>query len=281
MKKSLLLGAALFFCAVNAQVGIGTPTPSASSILDINVNSLPANGKKGLLLPQVALKSTTDLTTIPNPANGLMVYNTADAGTAPDNVHLDTFYKFNKAKNKWSRIYDEDMELKVPVLGAILGFKKTGNDTTYLGPDLSPGNNQIRQLLFDDIKMASPAVATFNPTTKEFIANLTGYYNFQINVVVRGPYDGYARIGVSRPYTGPIPVQGNGSVAFFSQLYFANLNGSSPVTLSTNGILHMDAGQKVIFMTRYIDPTVNTLNVETMAYDRTQVSSVNVTFIPD
>lgn len=280
MKKSLLLGAALFFCAVHAQVGIGTSTPNASSILDVNVNSLPANGKKGLLLPQVALKSTTDLTTIPNPANGLMVYNTADAGTAPDNVHLDTFYKFNKTKNKWSRIYDEDMELKVPVLGAILGFKKTGNDTTYLGPDIS-GGSQIRQILFDDIKLASPSIATFNPTTKEFVANRSGYYNFQINVVLKGPFDGYARIGVSKPYTGSIPPQGNGSVSFFTQFYFSNITSSLPVTLSTNGIIHIDAGQKVIFMTRYVDPTVTTLNVESIAYDRTQVSSVNVTFIPD
>lgn len=57
-------------------VGIGTVLPDSSAFLDINVDGLPTNSKKGALLPRVGLNSNTDATTIPSPATGLIVYNT-------------------------------------------------------------------------------------------------------------------------------------------------------------------------------------------------------------
>lgn len=71
-----------------AQVGIGTNTPNSSSILDLSATN------KGLLPPRVALNSTTDVTTISSPASGLLVYNTATAGSSPTNV-LPGFYYYN------------------------------------------------------------------------------------------------------------------------------------------------------------------------------------------
>ncbi|MFS4471156.1 hypothetical protein [Chryseobacterium sp. T20] len=50
-------------------VGIGTNAPDSSALLDINASN------KGLLLPRVSLASTTDTSTVPSPATGLMVYN--------------------------------------------------------------------------------------------------------------------------------------------------------------------------------------------------------------
>jgi len=276
MKKILLLASGLVFGSISAQVGIGTSTPNTSSILDVNVNSLPDNGKKGLLIPQVALKSTTDVATIPSPANGLLIFNTSDAGTLPSNVIKDTFYKFNASKNKWSKVYDEDTDMKVPQVASVLGFNKTGNDTTYLGSDIS-GGNQIRQIMFDRIRLQS-AVCTYDSTTKEFIANKDGYFNFQVNLVVRGPINGNVRIGVAKPYLGAKPTtMSNASVAFLSQNTY-DASASFPIPMAVNGLLYMNAGEKVIFMTRYIDPTVNTLDVEAINYDRTLVSSVNVTY---
>lgn len=52
-----------------AQYGIGTMSPSPSSILEIQ------NANKGLLIPRVSLISTTDVVTIANPATSLLVYN--------------------------------------------------------------------------------------------------------------------------------------------------------------------------------------------------------------
>ncbi len=58
-----------------AQVNINsTNPPDASAALEISAGTAAA--KKGLLPPRVALTSVTDAVTIPNPATGLIVFNT-------------------------------------------------------------------------------------------------------------------------------------------------------------------------------------------------------------
>jgi hypothetical protein len=54
---------------LHAQVGIGTTTPATSSALDITSTN------KGLLIPRVALISTSDVATIASPVTSLLVYN--------------------------------------------------------------------------------------------------------------------------------------------------------------------------------------------------------------
>ena len=68
--KTTLLGLLVSSTFLFSQVGIGTTSPNASSVLDITSNN------KGVLMPRIALQSSTDQTTIPSPATGLMVYNT-------------------------------------------------------------------------------------------------------------------------------------------------------------------------------------------------------------
>lgn len=51
-------------------VGIGTTTPNSSAILDLTSTN------KGFLAPRVTLTSINDVTTIPTPSSGMMVYNT-------------------------------------------------------------------------------------------------------------------------------------------------------------------------------------------------------------
>lgn len=78
--KSFLYISLLFLSAfnVNAQVGIGTTVPDASSMLDISsLNS-------GLLIPRVPLLSTSDVTTIAAPLTSLLVYN---SGFAPNGYY--------------------------------------------------------------------------------------------------------------------------------------------------------------------------------------------------
>lgn len=57
-----------------AQTGIGTTTPHNSAKLDISATN------KGFLPPRVTLTSSADATTIPTPAEGLLVYNVGSAG---------------------------------------------------------------------------------------------------------------------------------------------------------------------------------------------------------
>lgn len=96
MKKitllAALLGSAYF---ANAQVGIGTPTPHASAILDVTATD------KGVLIPRVALKDTkTQLLVAVTQAESLLVYNTATA-----NDVTPGFYYWNV--NKWERIVNQ------------------------------------------------------------------------------------------------------------------------------------------------------------------------------
>jgi hypothetical protein len=70
--KRLILLFLFVSSAAFAQTGIGTTTPEASAKLDVT------SSNKGFLPPRVTLTSITDNTTIPNPATGLLVYNTGN-----------------------------------------------------------------------------------------------------------------------------------------------------------------------------------------------------------
>ena len=97
MKNKIIITLLVVVCSLTsmAQVGIGTTTPNASAKLDITSTN------KGFLPPRVTLTGTADVTTIASPAAGLMVYNTATAGTSPSNVSPGLYY-FDGSS--WQRI---------------------------------------------------------------------------------------------------------------------------------------------------------------------------------
>lgn len=70
----------------SAQTGIGTTTPNASAKLDVT------SIDKGFLPPRVALTAANSASPITSPATGLLVYNTASTGTAPNNVVPGYYY---------------------------------------------------------------------------------------------------------------------------------------------------------------------------------------------
>jgi hypothetical protein len=74
-----------------AQTGIGTNSPHQSAKLDVSATN------KGFLPPRVTLTSTTDNTTIPNPAIALLVYNTGN------NANLSAGYYYWSGSN-WEGI---------------------------------------------------------------------------------------------------------------------------------------------------------------------------------
>lgn len=84
---------AFAFCLLavqtNAQnIGINTTgaTPDASAILDL------VGADKGLLVPRVLLTATNSALPVTAPATSLLVYNTATAGVAPNNVTPGYYY---------------------------------------------------------------------------------------------------------------------------------------------------------------------------------------------
>ena len=103
MKKRLLT-AAFFVGAWSAysQVGIGTLTPNPSAQLDV----VSKEQNKGVLIPRIPLKSTTDTSTVTGAStngyeNSLLVFNT----NTQNDITPGYYYWY---VNKWMRIVNED-----------------------------------------------------------------------------------------------------------------------------------------------------------------------------
>jgi hypothetical protein len=94
----------LFFLQhLSAQnVGIGTNTPNARAILELNSTN------KGFLLPRVMLTGSTDNTTIPNAPFGLMIINEAEETAEGQGIYMQvsgpgtpTWRKLGFEKSGW------------------------------------------------------------------------------------------------------------------------------------------------------------------------------------
>lgn len=116
MKKYIMMAVILLGYTANSQIGIGTTTPEASSALDVS------SSDKGFLTPRIALTGSTDVTTIAAPATGLLIYNTATAGTAPNTV-VPGYYYWNGTK--WATLDNGAT--------AANSWNTTGNSSTTAG----------------------------------------------------------------------------------------------------------------------------------------------------
>lgn len=81
-----------------AQIGIGTSTVDASAKLQIDATD------RGFLQPRVELTGTDDVATIATPATGLMVFNTATAGSGAAAVSPGVYYHNGAA---WQRVANQ------------------------------------------------------------------------------------------------------------------------------------------------------------------------------
>ncbi len=84
--------------AQNVSINNTGTAPDASAGLDVSYSD------KGVLLPRVALTAKNAAGPITSPATSLIVYNTATAGTAPNNVNPG-FYYWNGTS--WERLRNE------------------------------------------------------------------------------------------------------------------------------------------------------------------------------
>jgi hypothetical protein len=97
-KIYLLLVFSCLSFITQAQTGIGTTTPNASAKLEVYATN------KGFLPPRIALTGTLDVATIASPATGLVIFNTATAGSTPNNV-LPGYYYWDGTK--WNGLVDQ------------------------------------------------------------------------------------------------------------------------------------------------------------------------------
>ncbi|MBG6110539.1 hypothetical protein IWX84_001418 [Flavobacterium sp. CG_9.10] len=124
--KKVLQAYLLFFMIITtnmfAQVGIGTTSPAASSILDLTSTT------QGLLTPRM---TTAQRIAIASPADGLMVYDT----------DLKSFYHFDSGITSWDKINTDANYGRIKfkrikstdVLATVLAAEKTaGGGSKYL-----------------------------------------------------------------------------------------------------------------------------------------------------
>ena len=151
----------------SGSLGINTSAPSPSASLHL------ARNNQGILINRVALQSRTDTNTIVGEEpDGLLVYNTAPAGTAPNNV-VEGFYYWDNAQ--WN------------------SFNNTGNSPAagvqYYSYDISNQNApDIRILETNTIvtksggyagNLNNDAIAAMNPAVSDsdgFAIKIVGTY---------------------------------------------------------------------------------------------------------
>lgn len=79
----------------DGRVGIATPAPVASAQLDV------ASTNKGAIFPRIALMGATDNVTVPGVVDGILVYNTANAGTGQNAINPGYYYW---QTNRWNKL---------------------------------------------------------------------------------------------------------------------------------------------------------------------------------
>ncbi|MCB0538971.1 MAG: hypothetical protein KDE33_15770 [Bacteroidetes bacterium] len=124
--KKLLLSFSIFllfaFGTIKAQVGINILQPDSNAILDL------FSDEKGLLLPRL---TTTQMTSMQNPTNGLVIYNTEDS----------LIYYYNN--ECWLKAYQKNCQECEFISSVNQGFAtidRTLNDTAYFEIDITKLN---------------------------------------------------------------------------------------------------------------------------------------------
>jgi Chaperone of endosialidase len=124
MKKLFLLIAILiasqFLTAQNVGINSTGAVPNASAMLDITSNNM------GLLVPRLALTATNNAAPVAAPATSLLVYNTATAGVAPNNVTPGYYYWNGTA---WVRFFTGNQSDD----WTLLGNAGTNPATNFIG----------------------------------------------------------------------------------------------------------------------------------------------------
>lgn len=148
---------------MSSQVGIGIANPHPSAALEL------AGSNKGLILPHAALVSKSDITTIPDPAAGLVIYNTNNSDVSiPDNikVYADIPYVFNGTQ--WQDMMDD---VKINTFITLPEVFAKGRKTTT-GTSCSNLNGASFALNSKDANIGDDG---------SIVADKTGFYKFTIS----------------------------------------------------------------------------------------------------
>jgi len=153
----------------NAQVGIGTPDPKSSAMLDVDA------ADKGILIPRVVLTSETVFAPITGEqVEGLLVYNIGNGSTAP--LMIPGFYYWSE--NKWNLVVNgSDLQdvianieenLITNVLGDMADIQKAIDHLLPTNPKSGDKTIAHSALVYDP-ENSKMYIATYNATQEKYI----------------------------------------------------------------------------------------------------------------
>ena len=282
MKKiSLTLGLIVANAFGYAQVGINTSTPDPSAILEMK------DSNKGLLIPRVKLTGKSDLTTISNPANGLLVYNLTDGNnntttTTSDDVYANNFYYYSASTTSWNLLINQSKleesvdKLGVPKLLLIASFiskSVSNNNTDYLSAALGTTTNNIRQMYFKN-KVYEKVVNSYDVSNSLLKSNQAQ------------PTSNFVRLGISKPFTGVEPsTYLNNTFAFLNQPLNPVVTVDDPLSVHVTGVIYMNKNEKIMVLSHYITPGTSgnsySADIETpYGINRNDSNTLTITYFP-
>lgn len=159
MKYTTIQHAFLLILLINAnttfaQVKVG------NNVSSINSNSLLEleSTNKGLLLPRIALTATNSASPLTAFVAGMMVYNTATAGTSPNNVTPGQYYSDG---SKWVKVQSSPVQ--------DYDWRKSGNLSPNAISDTTTAIYHMGQVGIGTNSVNSSALLQLNSTTKGFL----------------------------------------------------------------------------------------------------------------
>lgn len=120
----LITGLVLPGHSFSQNIGMGTSTPHASAVLEIQSTN------KGMLVPRIALTAVNSASPVTSPADALLVYNTATAGAGTNAVEPG-FYYWKASTNRWTALNES-------VSNQSLGFGTWGDCSTSGVSEFNP-----------------------------------------------------------------------------------------------------------------------------------------------
>jgi hypothetical protein len=230
----------------SGEVGIGTSSPSASAILDLT------SSNKGFLPPRIALTASNSASPITSPTTGLLIYNTASAGSYPNQI-TPGYYFWNGTI--WTRIGNNNILASNAVtLGAVTTNPTLGTryaDRTY-AIDFGSQKKIYVQLGFSggnigsgDYLFSLPSGVTFNTSTDynptytgvlwtPNIGSMSNYFiPIQGGIVQTGSWNfyGYVVPYSSTQYRILFPNNNVGGFSFFSSAWYTT-NAQTTINFS-------------------------------------------------
>ena len=212
----------------NGNVGVGTVSPNVNAQLEISSTN------KGLLLPRVALSATNIASPLTSHVLGMVVYNTATAGSGSTAVSPG-FY--TNDGTKWDRMSTSLGFVPSVVASASIGSAYTINDNS--------GFNKCR------MSTVNINDGGYNNVTFEYTVGSTGTYNLALLVGYllnnNSGFNAYTLLAVHANSSGAtikaIRLAGAGNIVFSGAQ-------SSPAYLSGSTIFRASVGDKLYFVTQ-------------------------------